>query len=243
MDEKDVERLSNSDKTRTGGANVGGVQYSLAKREEEKTTEEKHEVRVDVDKIKTIKPTTRRKETTGSKILKALFNEDIDTFAKAREYVFYKLMIPALKETIWSMLGVGLGISEGRRKKRRDRDRRDYASMYPEDDDDRRDRRSRMVSVPDRDFSDILFASESEALTALSILNDVASEYDYVRVSDLYDLAGISSGDAEDRWGWYPGDFNRCTVKSCRDYDEDDRRYVMKYYIRGLPEPVRLRRG
>ena len=235
-EEKDIERLSNSDKTRT---NVGGVQYSLAKREEEKPDEERHVARVDIDRVKTIKPTSVRKETTGSKILKAFFGEDIDTLSKAKDHVFYKLMIPALKETVWSMLGAGLDITGKNLKKRR----RDYASMYDDDRDERRDRRATVSSVASRDYSEILFDSEDEVKTTLSILNDIADEYDYVRVSDLYDCAGISSGAAEDKWGWYPGDFNRVTIKSCREYDDRERRYVMKWYIKNIPEPVRLRRG
>lgn len=235
-EEKDIERLSNSDKTRT---NVGGVQYSLAKREEEKPDEERHVSRVDVDRVKTIKPTVVRKETTGSKMLKAFFGEDIDTLSKAKDHVFYRLLIPAMKETLWSMLGAGLDITGKNLKKRR----RDYASMYDDDDDRRRDRRSTISSVAARDFSEILFESEEEARTTISILNDIADEYDYVRVSDFYDCAGISSGAAEDKWGWYPGDFNRVVFKTCREYDDRERRYITKWYIKNIPEPVRLRRG
>ena len=237
-EEKDIERLSNSDKTRT---NVGGVQYSLAKREEEKE-DEKHVPRVDVDRLKTIKPAVMRKETTGSKVLKAFFGEDVDTLGKAKDHIIYKLLIPAMKETVWSMLGAGLDITGKNLKKRRNRD---YASMY--DDDDRRDRggrRDSIVSVGSRDYSEVLFDTEEEARTAISILNDIADgEWGYARVSDFYDCAGISSGAAEDKWGWYPGDFNRVTFKSCRYYDDDERRYVTKWYIRGIPDPVRLRRG
>ena len=239
MAEDNEERLSNSDKSR---ANVGGVHYSLAKREED-SEEEKHVSRVDIDKLKKIKPAVIRKETTGSKVLKAFFGDDIDTLSKAKDHIFYRLMIPALKETVWSMLGAGLDMTRGNLKKRR-RDR-DYASMY--DDDDRRDRggrRDSIVSVGSRDYSEVLFDSEEEARTAISILNEIAEgDWGYARVSDFYDCAGISSTLAEDKWGWYPGDFNRVTFKTCRYYDDDERRYVTKWYVKGIPDPVRLRRG
>lgn len=236
-EEKDIERLSNSDKTRT---NVGGVNYSLARREDEKP--EEHEVRVDIDKMKSIKPARIRKERTSSKILKAFFGEDVTNWTEAKDHIIYRLAIPALKETAWTMLGNGLNITGNKKRKKR----RDYADMYEDDDfdldDRRRERRGSLTSVATRDYSEILFDSEEQARTAVSIMNDILREYPYARVSDLYDLAQISCGTAEDKWGWYPGDFSRVGFSSCREYDEDEGKYVKKWYIRGIPEPVRLRR-
>lgn len=239
-DEKDMERLSNSDKART---NVGGVNYSLAKREDKESDTESHETRVDIDRIKSIKPVgkvRKRQEKTGTKLLHAFFGDEVNTFGQAMDHLLYRVAIPAFKATIWEMAGAGFDSAMKRSKKKR---REGYASMY--DDDDRRERRDRrgssITSVGMRDYGEVPFRTEGDALTAISILNDICEDYGYARVSDLYDIAGVSCGSAEDKWGWYPGDFSRCKPRSYRVYDEDEGRYVSEWCIDGIPEPERLR--
>ena len=188
-------------------------------------------------------PARIRKERTSSKILKAFFGEDVTNWREAKDHIIYKLAIPALKETAWTMLGNGLDITGNRKKKKK----RDYAGMYEDDDfdrdDRRRDRRGRsLTSVATRDYSEVLFKTEDQARTAVDMINEILRKYPYARVSDLYDLAQISSGTAEDRWGWYPGDFSRVSYGSCREWDEDEDRYVKRWFIRGIPQPVLLER-
>ena len=52
------------------------------------------------------------------------------------------------------------------------------------------------------DFSEIILDHKHEADDVLITMDAILQEYGRVRVSDLYDLVGITPNPIDDRWGW-----------------------------------------
>jgi hypothetical protein len=52
------------------------------------------------------------------------------------------------------------------------------------------------------DFEEIIFPSRTDAEAVLTGLFDILEQYDAVKVSDLYELAGMSSNFTDERYGW-----------------------------------------
>ena len=103
------------------------------------------------------------------------------------------------------------------------------------EDDDRRDRRNR-----GKDIDDIVFNTYAAADRVYQTLLDYIDEYDYVRVSDLFDEAGVTVPDwTYDSYGWddLPPKAN---IERVRDHD-DNGRPITRYAL-VMPKPYRLGR-
>lgn len=51
-------------------------------------------------------------------------------------------------------------------------------------------------------FGEIVIPDRGEAEYVIETLGDIISQYDRARVSDLYELVGITGHPVDDRWGW-----------------------------------------
>lgn len=63
-------------------------------------------------------------------------------------------------------------------------------------------------------FSGIVIADRSEAENVIASLEMVVDQYNFARVSDLYDLVGITGNFTDDRWGW--NDLSTARTQSVR---------------------------
>lgn len=156
------------------------------------------------------------------------------------DYIFYDIIIPATKNMLMDSIANGaemaiFGEARGRRDYRRGYGGGRYAYdrvSYHRDDYDRerdRDRRDRRDRIPSgmSDYDDILFATQSDAEGVLTGLLDIIDSYDEVRVSDLYDLAGITVDYTCGNYGWR--NLSSARTKRVRDG-----------YVLDLPRPIVL---
>lgn len=157
----------------------------------------------------------RKKETTGDKLKKAWFGEDV---VNVKDYVIFDVMIPALKSTLSDMISNGIevllfGDTRGKRKK----EGKGYDSYYRRRDDRDRDRDRRSSVSSARAYDDIVLDSRGEAEEVLSQLSDLAYDYGQASVADLYDLVGISANFTDEKYGWFKGDLRSARVTRVRD--------------------------
>ena len=147
-----------------------------------------------------------QKVVTGKVITKknksrTLMNEIISDDAKnVKSYVFGEVLIPAIKKAIADIVTDGISIilyGESRgRSGRSTVDRVSYSS-YSRD-----NRYSRDGLGSGYSYDDIILASRGEAQEVLDTMDDIMDNYGLVRVTDLYDLVGVTGSYTDNKYGW-----------------------------------------
>lgn len=79
------------------------------------------------------------------------------------------------------------------------------------------------------DFGEIILDNRGEGLEIIERLRDIIDKYEVATVSDLYDLASISSNYTDNDWGW-------------DNLAEANVQRVREGYALILPQPKSLRR-
>ena len=165
-----------------------------SKEENSKTTERKVQ-KVVSGKVK------EKKKSGVRKFADTFISEDVGS---VKDYIIGDFIIPLIQKTICDIFEeipktIFYGKSRGKRSSgdrvsyRSYSDRRDYRRR-----DDPRDSRSRTRF----DSDDIIFDSRGEAEKVLSVMDEIMDEYELVRVSDFYDLAGLSCPYVWNDYGW-----------------------------------------
>lgn len=165
----------------------------------EEQKEKEREKRVDkpvvTGKVVTKKPSKVRK----------FADEFISEDAKnVKSYVLGEVLIPAIKKAISDIVTDGIdmilyGEAKGR-SKRSTADQVSYRNYY-----DRGGRSSRTTSAPlssRYSYDDIILDSRGEAEDVLSRMDEIMDTYGLVRVTDLYDLVGITGNYTDNKYGW-----------------------------------------
>lgn len=181
---------------------------------------------------KEIKPVAKavktRKKSTSKRMIDMIFNEDINSI---KSYILLDVVLPAFKKTVVDVVTEGINslvYGEDRPVKTvGTASKISYQNYY--------DRKNRIASS-DRgratstilDYEDIVFESRGEAESVLSRMQEVISVYGTVSVSDLYELADISTDNYQlNKFGW--SNLRNAEVVRIRDG------YVIK-----LPKPFPL---
>lgn len=141
-----------------------------------------------------------KKQSIGKKVSNNLFVEDI---AKAKDYVFYDIMIPAAKklisEGISSCVDILLYGETRRRDSRSSGVRRDYTRAY----DERNGRGKIATRNGTYDYEDVIFETIGDANLVLDEMWKDIEQYGMVSIGDMYDHAGVTSERFTDyRHGW-----------------------------------------
>lgn len=165
---------------------------------------------------------TRKKKTVGSKIAEDVTN--------VKTYLLKDVLIPSAKKLIVDLVKDGIEMlaygSSGRRGERSIVDRVSYDKRYIRDDD-------RYRSAPTTrarfDYDQIEFRSKDDADKVLTRLDEVIETYGHARVSDLYDLMGMSCDYTCNDYGWT----NLSTAKPIRTRDG---------YVLDMPRAMPIRR-
>lgn len=161
----------------------------------------------------------KKKKSIGRRIMDTFIGEDIDDVGS---YILHDVLIPAAKSTISEMVEGGIemllfGEKKGSRTRRSgDRSYVSYDRYSSRGRDRDKDRRE--VSSKNRarhDFDEILLKTRGEAEEVLSNLVDLTIDYGEARVSDFYDLVGISSNYTDNEYGWV--DLSSASVSRVRD--------------------------
>lgn len=146
----------------------------------------------------------------------------VDDAQTVKGYLFFDVLIPAIKNAIFDMVSDGLemmmfGTARGRRGKGGSaNERTSYTAYYKSG--ARNNRRNDDVN---RDFGsnyrDIVLDSKDEAEEVLRTLVDLTVDYEAASVADLWDALGVSkTGNfTDEKYGWT--DLGRAGVRRVRD--------------------------
>lgn len=133
------------------------------------------------------------------------FSEDT---ANVGNYIVMDVLVPSIKKAIYdivvnsldmSLFG-GRGGSGGGRRTISDSKAsfRDYNGVSRRDKEERSYGRSTRVDV----YEDIVFESRADAKEVLEGMDECMEAYDFVRVADMYDLAGLTCEHTLNNYGW-----------------------------------------
>ena len=175
----------------------------------------------------------QRKKPLGKRFLETFFGKENSVWS----YVLHEILLPAAKDTIADVVSQGVEravYGEPRSSSRRTGSRpgggNGYVSYNRFSSGPRREEPSRVMSQRARathDFREIILPTRPEALAVIDAMAELASKYDQVTVSDLYDLVGVTSTFADEKWGW-------------RDIRGIGPTRVHGGYLLDLPEPEHL---
>lgn len=165
------------------------------------TTEEKPKVeKVITGKVKT------KKKSQVTKFADIFISEDA---ANVKSYVFMDVLVPAIKKAISDIVTDGIDMilygGTGQSRKRSGGSNATYVSYRNYSDRDRRDDRRRDDGYRSRSrysFEDIILDNRADAEEVLDRLDELLDQYSMVRVSDLYDLVGITGEYTDNKYGW-----------------------------------------
>lgn len=142
-----------------------------------------------------------RKKPLVSQIRGAIVAESSSSVV---EYLVTEVLLPAAKNMIIDAFSQGIerlfyGDSRGRRSEGRGV-YTNYTKMSRPGMDQRRDisRQARAT----HDFDDVLMTTRREAEDVLDRMRDLIREYEAAKISDFYDLVGLTGTFADERWGW-----------------------------------------
>jgi hypothetical protein len=154
----------------------------------------------------------RRKKPFRQKLSEMFVGDDAQTVG---QYVFFEVLLPAVKDTIVDVTSQGverLFYGEVRTSNRRgprpnSSNYTNYTSYsrYQTQAERRPQRDRKELSKRARathDFDQIILKTRGEAQEVIDRLFDLVNRYDAATVADLYDLVGIGSDYTDDRYGW-----------------------------------------
>lgn len=146
----------------------------------------------------------QKKKGLGSKVKESFSGDDARSVGS---YIFFDVFIPAAKSMVVDAVSQGVerllyGDSRGRAKISGRAGYTSYNRMYNRDSD--RDKR-RELSNRARSthaFDEIILTERGEAEEVLDQLMNLIDDYGHAKVSDLYELVGITKNYTDDKWGW-----------------------------------------
>ena len=152
--------------------------------------------------------------------------------ADVKSYIIQDVVIPSIKTALSDVIKNGSDILLFGESRSRRSDvpaaRVSYGRYY---DDKNRSRDTKRIEDHTHrtalDYNNISFESKEDAQIVLSTMDDMLITYGIVRVSEFYDLCGITPEFIENKWGWT--DITTAKVV----YDRG------KYYIR-MPKAMRI---
>lgn len=159
-----------------------------------------------------VTPVDVQKKSVVKKFAETFLQNNVKS---VKEYIFEEVMVPALKSAVSEIVTQGVDMflyggtsnDRGGYSSSRNRSRSSYVSYNNVSNDRYANSRShtREASRANKvhHFDDIIFGSAKEAETVLDCMYSIIDEYDFVSVSDLYDLVGITASFTDNRWGWH----------------------------------------
>lgn len=175
----------------------------------------------------------RRKTPIGTKMKDLFIGDDVSDI---KRYILEDVVVPTIEDTIYSIVTGSLDRlfrHDGRITGTNSRKKGSYIaynSIYNSS-YSRGNRESSSRRTPD----DALFESKADADAALAHLFDIAeSEYEYARIADLYESAGITASWADNNFGWNREMLSNATVRNTRGQDGS-----IRYFIK-LPAAVKI---
>lgn len=146
----------------------------------------------------------KTKKNNARKLTNVFITEDA---ANVKNYVLFDVIVPSIKKALYDLVVGALdmtlfgGRGGGSNDKRSISDKisyKDYNSIS------KRNERSygNTITTSGYSYDDIVLETRGEAESVLSRMDEIISEYDEVRVADLYDLVGITGDYTDNKYGW-----------------------------------------
>ena len=148
---------------------------------------------------------TIKEKTVGDKLKRVFWGPQFKT---ALIFVGSSVILPALKDmaedAITSMIRGSFNGGDYTRGARRGVSNSGYVNYSSYSKPKQEERRE--ISPRGRashDFSELILDSRAEGDMILESLQHLIDQYGHAKVSDMYELAGISGSFADNSWGWY----------------------------------------
>lgn len=152
---------------------------------------------------KVVRGKVKTKKNEVRRLTDLFFSEDT---ANVGNYILMDVLVPSIKKAIYDIVvssldmslfgGRGSGDRGGRRSSGDKVSYRDYNGMS------RRDDRPYSRGSRDRVYEDIVFETRPDAKEVLDGMDEIMESYDFVRVADMYDLAGLTCEHTMNNYGW-----------------------------------------
>ncbi len=189
-------------------------------------TEDKHIEPVVQAKVK--------KKSFGKKLAGSIVSEE-SSKSGVMDYILYDVLIPAAKSTISDMVTGGIEmLLFGEKRSSNSRVSRNRGTSYvnyngysrgdARRDRPRRDSRTRVWS------DDIFFDTRGQGEQVIDRMIDMADQFDYVSVADLYSLVGVDSQYTDNNYGWTLNMVTKATIQRTRDG-----------YVLDIPQAIDIR--
>lgn len=172
----------------------------------------------------------QKRKGVGHKVAETFVGDDVRSVGS---YILFDVVIPAAKNMLADAASQGVermlfGDSRSRsRVSGRTGTNPSYGSMYRprESRNGRREMSERSRAT--HDFDEIILEERGEAEEVLDQLTLLVEDYGHAKVSDLYDLVGITGNYTDDKWGWF--DLRAASTSRVR-----------QGYLLDMPKPVVL---
>lgn len=169
---------------------------------------------------------TVKEKSLGGKLAETFLSEDV---ANVKTYILKDVIIPAIKDTIVSIVQNGIemmfyGDTKVSKKSSSTGTYVSYNSIYQPT---TRTPVSRSADNTRNNTKDFIFESRGEAEKVLDMLTEIVSEYQAASVADLCQLVGVTGEWTDNKWGWY--DLTSASVKR-----------VHGGYMLDLPKPTHI---
>lgn len=195
----------------------------------------KDETETDVKAVKKVvkEKAVKRKKSGAKKVSEAILGEEP---SNVRTYLFWDVLIPAIKDTLSDLVKRGIDALLFGDDKPRNINRDKNQSRYRYDNASYRNYATVSKSTQQRPaynhraaqrFDDILFRDRSDAEHVLDSLVDLTLQYGIATVADFYQLSGVEDSYIDQNFGWQ--DLGRARVVGVRGG-----------YILDLPKPFRV---
>lgn len=181
---------------------------------------------------KVVRGKVKTKKNEIRKWTDVFISEDVGSVGN---YILMDVLVPTFKKTLYDIvvnsidiaLFGGRGGSGGGGSRRTISDKvsyRDYNGVSRRD----RDERSYNRNTRDHVYEDIVFEARADAKDVLDGMDEIMEAYDFVRVADMYDLAGLTCEHTLNNYGW-------TDIRSAKIVPVGDG-YIIKM-PRALPKP------
>lgn len=186
---------------------------------------------------KHIKPVVQakvKKKSFGKKLAGSIVSEESNKNSVI-DYILYDVLIPAAKSTISDMVTGGIEmLLFGEKKSSNSRVNRSRGTSYVNYNGYSRDnaRRDHLRHESRARFwnDDIFFNARGEGERVIDSMIDMADQFEYVSVADLYSLVGVDSQYTDNNYGWTLNMVTKATIERTRDG-----------YVLDIPQPIDIR--
>ena len=168
-------------------------------RNDKKQLENSNQVEKRAEKV--VRGKVKTKTNNTRKLTDIFISEDA---ANVKKYIIMDVIVPSIKKAVYDLIVGTLDMSlyggrgNGKRPTADKISYRDYNNVS------RRDDRSygHTRTTSGYSYDDIVVETRGEAESVLHRMDELMEAYDQVRVSDLYDLVGITGEYTDNKYGW-----------------------------------------